>query len=59
MSLGMRVNILVPEIGKSNIVFGVEPGHIRTLHFIECDIDINKYFNNYSAQSRFRKLILK
>lgn len=61
MSLGMRVKILVPEIGKSNIVVGVAPGQNRTLHVIEDDIDINKkeYFNNISAQSGYRQYIQK
>ena len=61
MSLGMREKILVLEVGKTNIVVGVAPGQVRTLHVIEGDININNKgdLNNYSEQRGFRQLIQK
>jgi flagellar protein FliO/FliZ len=35
MSLGMREKILVIEVGGKNIVVGVAPGQVRTLHVLE------------------------
>jgi flagellar protein FliO/FliZ len=61
MSLGMREKILVLEIGKTNIVVGVAPGQVRTLHVMEGGIDINNKgdINNYSAQRGFKQLLQK
>jgi flagellar protein FliO/FliZ len=35
MSLGMREKILVIEVGGANIIVGVAPGQVRTLHVLE------------------------
>ena len=42
LSLGMREKIMVLNIGGTNIVVGVAPGQIRTLHVLDSELDINK-----------------
>ena len=42
MSLGMREKILVIEVGGANIVVGVAPGQIRTLHVLDGDAELTK-----------------
>ena len=47
MSLGMREKILLIEVEGVNIVVGIAPGHIRTLHVYEKNINADQKDNNY------------
>ena len=42
MPLGMREKILVIVVGGANIVVGVAPGQIRTLHVLDGDAELTK-----------------
>jgi flagellar protein FliO/FliZ len=42
MSLGMREKIIVIEVGGENIVVGVAPGQIRTLHVLNGSTELTK-----------------
>ena len=61
MSLGMREKILVIEVGGVNIVVGVAPGQIRTLHVLDGNSEIsNKDDANSHVENRgFKQLIDK
>jgi len=61
MSLGMREKILVIEVGGSNIVVGVAPGQIRTLHVLDSDADLTKKadLSNHVENRGFKQLIDK
>jgi flagellar protein FliO/FliZ len=61
MSLGMREKILVIEVGGANIVVGVAPGQIRTLHVLDSNAELaNKNDVKSHIENRgFKQLIDK
>lgn len=61
MSLGMREKILIVEVGGVNIVVGVAPGQVRTLHVIEGNIEnVNKEITKgFVDRGGFKQLIEK
>ena len=61
MPLGMREKIMVIEIGEVNIVVGVAPGQIRTLHVLESGIEIRDRENikAYTSAKGFKSLVEK
>lgn len=61
MSLGMREKILVIEVGGENIVVGVAPGQIRTLHVLDGNTELtNKADIKSRTENRgFKQLIDK
>jgi flagellar protein FliO/FliZ len=61
VSLGMREKILIVEVGTVNIVIGVAPGQIRTLHVMEGGIEIKTKDDakNYADRNGFKQLIEK
>lgn len=61
ISLGMREKILVIEVGGVNIVVGVAPGQIRTLHVMEGEIEgsSKESFKSHTGSRGFKQLIEK
>ena len=61
ISLGMREKILVVEVGGENIVVGVAPGQIRTLHVLDSGAELaNKDGGRSHGEGRvFKQLIDK
>jgi len=61
MSLGMREKILVIEVGGENIVVGVAPGQIRTLHVLDSNAELaNKNdVKSHSENRGFKQFIDK
>ena len=61
MSLGMREKILVIEVGGANIVVGVAPGQIRTLHVLDGDAELTKKsdVNGHIENRGFKQIIDK
>jgi flagellar protein FliO/FliZ len=61
ISLGMREKILVIEVANENIVVGVAPGQIRTLHVMGSDIEIEDQGNlkGNGGNRGFKQLIDK
>jgi flagellar protein FliO/FliZ len=61
MSLGMREKILLIEVEGVNIVVGIAPGHIRTLHVYEKNTNIeNKIDKKPSEESgAFKQIMAK
>ena len=60
MSLGMREKILLVEVGGVNILVGVAPGQVRTLHVLDemeegNDIDLN----SRAEKKGFKQIIEK
>lgn len=61
ISLGMREKIMLVEVGSVNIVVGVAPGQVRTLHVLEGGIEIKNgdQEKNYPHHRGFKQLIDK
>jgi flagellar protein FliO/FliZ len=61
ISLGMREKILVIEVGGENIVVGVAPGQIRTLHVLDGNTELtNKAdIKSHTENRGFKQLIDK
>ena len=61
MSLGMREKILVIEVGGENIVVGVAPGQIRTLHVLDGNVELakNSDVKSHIENRGFKQLIDK
>ena len=60
MSLGMREKIMILNVGGENIVVGIAPGQIRTLHVLNSEIDINKQDEENNINRRgFKQLLDK
>ena len=61
MSLGMREKILVIEVGGENIVVGVAPGQIRTLHVLKGNTELTKSSDtkSHTENRGFKQLIDK
>ena len=61
MSLGMREKILVIEVGGENIVVGVAPGQIRTLHVLDGNTELTNKADvkSYTENRGFKHLIDK
>lgn len=59
MSLGMREKILLIEVGKENILIGVAPGQIRTLHVIQDGSELKDGVPTQNAMSNkgFKQLV--
>ena len=60
MSLGMREKIMVLNVGGENIVVGIAPGQIRTLHILNSKLEINNenIEKNYNSRG-FKQLLDK
>ena len=61
MSLGMREKILVIEVGGENIVVGVAPGQIRTLHVLDGNVELTNKddIKSHTENRGFKQLIDK
>jgi len=60
MSLGMREKILLIEVGGVNIVVGVAPGQIRTLHVLDGMAEVNEIDVNSRVENKgFKQIIEK
>jgi len=61
LSLGMREKIIVVEVGATEIIVGVAPGQIRTLHVLEGGSQSDDPLNAGDAQSKtgFKQLMDK
>ena len=61
ISLGMREKILIIEVANENIVVGVAPGQIRTLHVLAngVETDNQEKFKENSVNRGFKQLIDK
>lgn len=61
MSLGMREKILVIEVGGENIVVGVAPGQIRTLHVLDGNTQLASKadIKSHTESRGFKQLIDK
>ena len=60
MSLGMREKILLIEVGGANIVVGVAPGQVRTLHVLDGMAEVNETDVNSRVENKgFKQIIEK
>jgi flagellar protein FliO/FliZ len=59
LSLGMREKIILLQVGKKQLVLGITPGRIETLHVLEGDCLLKEETVSTTAETGFAQKLLQ
>ncbi len=59
LSLGMREKVILLQVGKKQLVLGVTPGRIDTLHVLEGDDCLNSTEPTPIGKGKFNEIIMQ